>query len=379
LNLFDDKMTENIFEVPMNATYAVILAGGSGTRFWPASRVARPKQLLALGGDTDKSLIATTLERLLPVVPRDNVYIATGEHLVQATRAELPDLAPRAFLAEPTPRNTAACIGWATHVIARRDPNALVLVIPSDQHVTDPAGFAAAVNVALGSANTGVITTIGIQPTRPETGYGYIEVGEAISDRVSRIARFVEKPDHERAKAYVESGRFLWNSGMFFYRAATMKDAIARHLPELARGLEQIDSAAAAGASVETETLRRLFPTFQKVSIDVGVLERESTLNVVRAEFGWSDLGSFASVWEHCKKDQRGNAAPTGTLFVDADNNLVFDARSEQRRSTVAVLGVREHCLVLTDDATLLMPLERAQDVRSIVDALHASERSHLS
>jgi mannose-1-phosphate guanylyltransferase len=363
----------------MNATYAVILAGGSGTRFWPASRVARPKQLLALGGGATKSLIATTLERLQPVVPFENVYVATGQHLIDATRAELPSLPAHAFLAEPKPRNTAPCIGWASHVIARRDPNALVLVLPSDQHVSHAAGFVDAVKTALASAETGVITTIGIQPTRAETGYGYIEVGEQLSERVARIARFVEKPDSERAEAYLSSGKFLWNSGMFFYRAATMKAAIARHLPELSAGLNAIDTAAARGPEAEAEALNRLFPTFEKVSIDVGVLEREAALNVVSAEFGWSDLGSFASVWEHSQTDPRGNAAPAGTILVDSDGNLVFDARSAERKNAVAVLGVREHCLVLTDDATLLMPLERAQDVRSVVDALVAQGRSDLT
>lgn len=362
----------------MNSVYAVILAGGSGTRFWPASRKSKPKQLLALTNEEQRSLIGTTLDRLTPLVPNDRIYVATGTHLVDATRTQLPSLPASAFLAEPTPRNTAPCIGWATRVIARRDPNATILVVPSDQHVIDEAGFADAVQDAIASARTGTITTIGIVPTRPETGYGYIEVGADVTPHVSRVARFVEKPGLEQAEAYLQSGRFLWNSGMFFYQADTMNAAVARHLPLLAAGLDAIDAAATDGPEVEHNALQRVFPNLPNVSIDCGVLERETTLNVVRAEFGWSDLGSFASVWEHRAKDDRGNAAPSDAVLVEADRNLVFDARTTTQRNVVTLLGTEDLCVVLTDDAVLVMPRNRAQDVRAIVDRLNATGRKDL-
>jgi len=362
----------------MNNVYAVILAGGSGTRFWPASRTKRPKQLLALTNDEDQSLIASTLERLEPIVPAERVYVATGAHLLGATRAQLPSLAESAFLPEPVARNTAPCIGWATRVIARRDPTATILVVPSDQHVTDQTGFANALNIAIASAQAGTITTIGIEPTRPETGYGYIEVGDAVSPHVARVARFVEKPGREKAAEYVASGRFLWNSGMFFYRADTMTAAIARHLPELARGLDSIDSAAESSLAAEQEALMRIFPALPNISIDFGVIEHEATLNVVRANFGWSDLGSFASVWEHCARDGRGNASLADCVLVEADGNLVFDARSPGQRKVVTLLGTQDLCVVLTDDAVLVMPRDRAQDVRAVVDQLKANGRVDL-
>lgn len=362
----------------MNSVYAVILAGGSGTRFWPASRKNQPKQLLALTQDEHQSLIASTLERLAPIVPYDRVYIATGRHLVDATRAELPMLPATAFLAEPVPRNTAPCIGWATRVIARRDPNATILIVPSDQHVTDQRGFADAVEIAIASAQTGAITTIGLEPARPETGYGYIEVGSNVAPHVSRVARFVEKPGRKQAEEYLKSERFLWNSGMFFYRADAMNAAIVRHLPELSLGLDAIDVAATKGSDVELEALQRIFPTLPSISIDFGVLEHESTLNVVRADFGWSDLGSFASVWEHRDRDERGNAVSADTILVDADRNLVFDARSAKTQRVVSLLGTQDLCVILTDDAMLVMPRERAQDVRAVVDRLKATGREDL-
>lgn len=360
----------------MNPTYAVILAGGSGTRFWPASRASKPKQLLALASDAQKSLIEATLDRLTPLVPAERIYVATGQHLVDATRKQLSRLPAEAFLAEPVARNTAPCIGWATRVIARRDPNATILVVPSDHHVADEARFRKALATAIASANTGVITTIGIEPTRPETGYGYIELGPNVTDGVSRIARFVEKPTLERAQTYIDQKRYLWNSGMFFFQASTMNDSIARHMPDLKSGLDAIDRAALAGE--ESEALARIFPTLPSISIDYGVLEREPALNVVRAEFGWTDLGSFASVWEQRSKDPHGNVVMSTSITVDAERNLIFDARSSAEGETVALLGTRDLCVVLTDGAVLVMPRDRAQDVRAIVDHLKAAGRHEL-
>ena len=236
----------------MSQTFALILAGGSGTRFWPASRSTRPKQVLAIGPGSKESLIARTARRIEPLCPADRAYIATGTSLVGVTREALPWFPESAFFAEPVARNTAACIGWASALIHRRDPEALIAALPSDQLIDDEPGFLAQVKHAFEIAQGGTIVTMGIKPNRPETGYGYIEVGSELSPGVSQVARFVEKPNRETAEQYLLSGNYLWNAGMFFFRAQTMLDAIREHMPKLAEGLERIESAAKRGTEADS-------------------------------------------------------------------------------------------------------------------------------
>ncbi len=350
--------------------YAVVLAGGSGTRFWPASRRLRPKQLLAIGPRSDQSLIAATVRRIEPLCPPERTLVATGAHLLQQTQQALPWLPESSFLGEPVARNTAPCIGWATAIAARRDPDALMMVLPSDHHIGDEPGFRSALERALASAEAGSITTIGIEPTRPETGFGYIEAGENVTEGVRRVARFVEKPDRQRAEEYLQTGRYFWNSGMFFFRANAMLDAIARNMPALSEGLARIEAAAARGAEAEQTETRSVFENAEPISIDYGIMEKESGLNVVPASFGWSDLGSWQSAWELSGRDEADNAAPESTILEDARGNLVRDLRSDAKSRVVALVGVEDLCVIETDDALLVIPRERAQDVRRVVQAL---------
>jgi mannose-1-phosphate guanylyltransferase len=347
--------------------YAVILAGGAGTRFWPASREELPKQFLALGPDPAEPLLAATCRRVAPLCPPSHLYVATSGRLRETTARAVPGLPPEQILCEPVGRNTAPCIGWATHVIARRDPEALVMVFPADHVVGDETAFLDALGEALALAEAGFLTTIGLAPTRPETGFGYIEAGAPLGGRSYRVERFVEKPPHERARAFVEGGRHLWNGGMFIYRAATMVRAIEAHLPELAAGLGDLDEAARRGD--EPARLAAVYPGLPDVSIDRGVMERASPLAVVRASFGWSDVGSWQSAWELAAKDDLGNAAPDGALFVDARGNYVRSTRAEAGR-TIALLGVDDLVVVETDEALLVLPRSRSQDVRLVVEAL---------
>jgi len=357
---------------PMLDVYAVILAGGSGTRFWPASRRLNPKQLLPIGPDSDQSLIAATVRRIEPLCPAERTLVATGAHLLEATRRALPWLPDSSFLGEPVARNTAPCIGWATAVARRRSPDAVVMVLPSDHHIGDEAAFRVALERAIASAASGPITTIGIEPSRPETGFGYIEAADSVGEGVRRVLRFVEKPDQERAKEYLESGRYFWNSGMFFFRASTMLDAIARHLPGLSAGLARIEAAAEQGAEAELAETRAVFDEAESISIDYGIMEKESGLNVVPASFGWSDLGSWQSAWELSERDADGNAAPRSAVVADSTGNLVRDLRTDARDRVVALVGVQDLCVIETDDALLVIPRERAQDVRKVVQALTA-------
>lgn len=351
----------------MTNVHVVVLAGGSGTRFWPASRRLMPKQLLPLARSADEPLIAATVRRILPLVARERVWISTGTALVDATAKALPDVPRRNFLAEPAPRNTAACIGLASATIARADPDAIVAVLPADHYIGDEPGFREVVVRALRVAQEGWLATIGIVPTRPETGYGYIQVGSAISEGAHAVERFVEKPNRERAASFVAGGRHLWNAGMFFFPAAVMRSAIAEHLPELARGLDEIDAAARRGD--EARVLSQVFPTLPSISIDHGIMEKASKIAVLPGSFGWNDVGSWEVTWEMADRDEGGNALPADTVAIDARNNLVKDLTGKGGRRW-AIVGVSDLVIVETPDAVLVVPRERAQDVRLVVDAL---------
>jgi mannose-1-phosphate guanylyltransferase len=352
----------------MSNVYSVILAGGSGTRFWPASRSHRPKQVLAIGPGGGEPLIARTARRVRPLSGLDRVLIATAEHLVSPTRQVLPELPEAAFLAEPVARNTAACIGWASSLIHRRDPGALVMVLPSDHHVEDEQGFLECLKLALETAESGLLTTIGLKPTRPETGYGYIAAGPELREGVRKVARFVEKPDRARAEVYAASSDHFWNSGFFLFRTSTMLSAIAAHMPELHAGLERIQRAAAHGPDEERRETERVFRELASVSIDYGVMEKASELAVVPGDFGWSDLGSWHTVWELGDKDQDGNVSNQKAVFVDARDNLVYASPASGR--VIALVGVEDLCVVETEDALLVVHRNRAQDVRNVVDEL---------
>jgi mannose-1-phosphate guanylyltransferase len=362
----------------MKDLFAVILAGGSGTRFWPASRRARPKQLLSLAARSDQSLIAATVRRIEPLCPPERTLIATGAHLLEATRRALPWLPESSFLGEPAARNTAPCIAWATAIAHRRDPNALVMVLPSDHHIGDEPGFREAVLRALEAARKGAIVTIGIAPTRPETGYGYIEADAEIAAGVLGVARFVEKPSRQRAEEYLAGGRHYWNAGMFFFRADSMLRALRNHAPEIAEGVARIEAAAVRGADQERAETERVFGDLPSISIDYAVMEKTEPLWVVPASFGWNDLGSWESAWALADKDADENVAPGECVMVDARGNLVSDLSSSTTKKLVALVGVDGLCVIETDDALLVIPRERAQDVRFVVDALKARGRADL-
>lgn len=352
-------------------TYAVIMAGGAGSRFWPLSRAARPKQVLPLG-PTKEPLVAATVRRIRNLVPPERVLVVTSAQLADAIAEVLPEVPRENLLLEPVGRNTAPCVGWAAARVARTDPSAKLLVLPADHHIEDEARFERVLRAALAAADSGDLVTVGLTPTRPDTGFGYIEVGDAREGEARAVTRFVEKPDLARAQSFLASGNFLWNSGMFFFRADAVLEAIRAQLPELAAGLDAFDRASSEGR--EDEVVRETFGTLPNISIDHGVMERAPRVAVVPGAFGWSDLGTWITAWELAQKDEDGNRLPEESVAIDARGNHVVAKAGK----LVALVGVEDLVIVDTDDALLVVPRARAQEVRAVVDALKAKGDGRL-
>jgi mannose-1-phosphate guanylyltransferase len=343
---------------------AVILAGGSGTRLWPASRRLRPKQFLGLGGE--ETLLAATARRLRSAA--GELMVVTAEDQAALVTAELP---AAAVVVEPCPRNTAAALGLAAVHALARDPAAVIGAFPADHHIGDEAAFGIAIERAFAAAEKAdVIVTIGLAPTRPETGFGYLELGEARPDLgpdLRSVARFVEKPDLATATAYVAGGRHRWNGGMFFVRAARLLAELERSMPTTAAGLATIAAALRqGGAAAAARATAVVYPDLPAISIDHGVMEHARDVVAVSADLGWSDVGSWAAVAALTPADARGNAVIGDAVIVDGSGNLVVTDPG----TVTALVGVSGLAVVRAGDAVLVLPVERAQDVRAAVDAL---------
>ena len=349
---------------PGMTLYPVVMAGGSGTRFWPLSRKARPKQFLALA--TDRPLLVETVRRLEGLATPGRTYVVCGPVHARAVRRLLPRLPAANVLVEPIARNTAPAIGLATLHVRARDPDGVLAVLPSDHHVADVPGFRAVLGRAAKVARSGVLVTIGIEPSRPETGYGYIRVGEQLPGGAARVKAFVEKPDAATAAGYLASGEYLWNGGIFVFTARAMLDAIGRHMPELAAVLDRI--APTLGTSRYGAALKKYFPTAKPVSIDYGVMEKAAEIAVVPGAFGWSDVGSFAALPEVRPADEAGNVVVgKGAVLVDSAGCVVVGSGRP-----LGLVGLRDLVVVDSGDAVLVVPRDRSQDVRAVVQSLKA-------
>ncbi len=346
--------------------HAVIMAGGSGTRFWPASRQSLPKQLLALA--TDRPLLRMTFERLGDLVPVDRVWVVTTAETIEATRELLPELAPENILSEPIGRNTAACAGLAAHAVQHVDPDAVCIVLPADHVIGEETRFRAA--MAVGAefvSRKGGLLTFGVRPTRPETGYGYLELGLEHSRRdewsIHRLRKFVEKPDVEHARTYLDSGEYLWNAGIFAWRATTLLDEIRRQIPDLASGLDRIGKA--LGTAESDAVLSEVYPSLPATSLDFGIMEGAKQLWTLPVDFPWSDVGSWTALAEGLPGDATGNAARGRVQAIDADNNVLVSTGP-----VLSVVGIDNLVVVATPDAVLVVPKDQAQRVREVVDGL---------
>jgi mannose-1-phosphate guanylyltransferase len=359
--------------------HPVVLAGGRGTRFWPLSRKRRAKQLLPL--NSPKSMIQETVERLEPFASSQRIWIITNDDLRTPILQQLPGLVANQVLAEPVGRNTAPAIGLAAFMLERIDPKAVIGMFPSDHVILDESSFRASVQSAAAIAAAGAnIVVMGIRPTRPETGYGYIESGASSQRDALNVVRFTEKPGLDLARKFVGAGNYFWNSGMFVWGARTLADALREHLPNTAPILEQI--ASSYGSANFEATLAALYPRCENISIDYAVLEPRSRkgegksgIFCLPAGFGWNDLGSWTALFEHCKAKQPmlDNAIPAERQFVlDASGNFVHSNKF------VAVVGVNNLVVVETEDALLITTLERAQDVGKVVAYLDGQNLTDL-
>jgi mannose-1-phosphate guanylyltransferase len=358
---------------PFSHAYAVVMAGGSGTRFWPLSRRRHPKQLLELFGRG--SLLEQAVDRLHPLIPHKRIYVYTSEVIRSEVCRRLPQIPRQQIVAEPASRNNAPTLGVAAHEILRRDPAGLMVALPADQTIAKPAEFRRVLRAACEFADKpGRSVVIGLKPTRPDTGFGYVRLGpreaRIAGQNIFSIEKFTEKPPLVLARRYLASGRYLWNGGMFIWRATTLLENLARYQPRMSR---QLVALAKAGGVRSSRNFRRLFPRFEKISIDFAIMERISNVHAVAADIGWNDVGSWAVVYDLSPKDPEGTVRPARSLSLDSRGNMVV-----ARRSFVVTVGVQDLVIVETDDALLVCPRNRSQDVGKAVQALEAAGHRNL-
>lgn len=351
--------------------FIVIMAGGVGSRFWPRSKEKKPKQLIRIFGEN--TMIQDTVKRLSGLVNNENIFVITNRIQKLRVKEQLPHIPEKNIIDEPFGKNTAACIGLASIIIKKKNPEAVTIVLPSDHLIKNEEEFQ---NCLLKAANFAYeskgLLTIGIKPTRPETGYGYIQFDESeTTNNIHKVLTFAEKPNLSTAIRFIESGDFLWNSGIFIWRVDTILNEIKRHLPDLYEGLEKIE------ASLDSDdfesVLTQVYGQLRSISIDYGVMEKADNVYVIKAEFYWNDVGSWEAVYEVSEKNEDGNVIIGDVYSEKTYNSYIFSPRK-----FTAVIGAENLIIINTNDALLICNRNYAQDVRQVVDYLKMNNRTDL-
>ena len=357
--------------------FIIIMAGGRGERFWPVSREKTPKQLIKLLGD--RSFLQETVDRVAPLVPMKNIFIITNEAQAAEVRKQLPKLPKENVVAEPMGRDTCAAVTLGAALVGARSTTGVMAVLPADHIIPEAKKFQQVLADAFDLAGRGqVIVTIGIQPTEPNTGYGYIRVGEPLPPPTGgkayktvfhRAEQFVEKPNYDTALGYLQSGHYRWNAGMFVWSFVTVTEGLQKHQPEMYEACQRWFKVAGNAVKL-AKMLAKEYPAIKQVSIDYALMEKAHNVVCADGAFEWDDFGSWTALGRHIKADAEGNCAVAEFIHVDAARNIIYDARSKDRRTPIAVVGLRDSILVQTDDAVLLAHKSQAQKVKELVKKL---------
>jgi len=350
--------------------YAVIMAGGTGTRFWPLSKKRKPKQFLSLF--SNKTLLQETVDRLDGFIPQSRTMVITNRDYREWVSEQIPDIPEEFIIGEPVAKNTAPCIASAAAVLLQHDPDAVMMVMPADHQIQNRESLHSVLNAASKTAlEKNALVTIGIEPGRPETGYGYIrresdQQFEKNERPVYKVKNFTEKPDEETAVSFLKSGDYLWNSGIFVWKAATIVQAFERYLPDLYKHLDTLMKSGFAGGDID-----EFYYSCPSVSIDYGVMEKAEDVFVIPADFDWNDIGSWKAVHELASKDEKGNASIGADVIAEgAEQTLVHSSSGK----LITLVGVSNIALVETEDSIMVLNLEKAQDVKNVVETLKSDQ-----
>lgn len=343
--------------------YCVIMCGGIGSRFWPYSRSSRPKQFIDFLG-TGRSLLQMSYDRVLPIVKPENIIILTNEQYATEIRAQLPDLSEEQILLEPARRNTAPCIAWAAYHIHAKDPQASIMVAPSDHLITREAIFEKAILEGFRFVeNHHALLTLGIKPTRPETGYGYIQVGPKAEGEIHKVKTFTEKPRLELAEVFVESGEFFWNSGIFLWKASTVIEELHEHASDLASTFDNANGL--FGTPDELEFIEKNYPGVMGISIDFALMEKSQNVFVECVNFGWSDLGTWGSLYDNSPKNRDGNVTQNCAVMAYNSTGNIFAVKGDK---LMVVEGLKDYIVADADDVLLICPKAEEQRIKQMVN-----------